>query len=227
MSFAATLALDCGLSIWAAMAARQRQFARHGGLRFGACARSLACCWPHWSRASQLRPMPPTTSTGWRPTASWQTFSPCRWSRLSLCRWEFSASLSMPFGFDGVFWHLMGEGIDWMVWVAQWVGNLPGAVGRMRAFGTGPLLAGTAGLLLICLLRTPLRLGGAALLVGASLWAIASPQPDVLDCRTMARLLPFVGPMADFPFCAAAETASPSRNGLPPTRTRERRKTQA
>jgi len=23
--------------------------------------------------------------------------------------------VSMPFGFDGVFWHLMGEGIDWMV----------------------------------------------------------------------------------------------------------------
>src|SRR6476646_9637794 len=63
--------------------------------------------------------------------------------------------LTMPFGFDGVFWHLMGEGIDWMVWVAQWVGNLPGAVGRMRAFGTGPLLTGTAGLLMICLLRTP------------------------------------------------------------------------
>ena len=97
--------------------------------------------------------------------------------------------LSMPFGFDGVFWHLMGEGIDWMVWVAQWVGNLPGAVGRMRAFGTGPLLTGTAGLLMICLLRTPLRLGGAALLVGASLWAIASPQPDVLvadDGQTVA-----------------------------------------
>jgi competence protein ComEC len=54
--------------------------------------------------------------------------------------------VSMPFGFDGVFWHLMGEDIDWMVWVAQWVGNLPRAVGRMRAFGTGPLLAGTADL---------------------------------------------------------------------------------
>ena len=32
----------------------------------------------------------------------------------------------------------------------------------MGAFGTGPLLAGTAGLLLICLLRAPLRLGGAS-----------------------------------------------------------------
>lgn len=76
--------------------------------------------------------------------------------------------VAMPFGFDGVFWHLMGGGIDWMVWVAQWVGSLPGAVGRIPAFGTGPLLVGTAGMLLICLLRTPLRLSGAALVLGVS-----------------------------------------------------------
>lgn len=76
--------------------------------------------------------------------------------------------VAMPFGFDGVFWHLMGGGIDWMVWVAKWVGSLPGAVGRIQAFGTGPLLVGTAGMLLICLLRTPLRLSGAALVLGVS-----------------------------------------------------------
>jgi competence protein ComEC len=97
--------------------------------------------------------------------------------------------VAMPFGFDGVFWHLMGGGIDWMVWVAQWVGSLPGAVGRIPAFGTGPLLVGTAGMLLICLLRTPLRLSGAALVLGVSLWAITSPRPDVLvadDGQTVA-----------------------------------------
>ena len=97
--------------------------------------------------------------------------------------------VAMPFGFDGVFWHLMGGGIDWMVWVAQWVGSLPGAVGRIQAFGTGPLLVGTAGMLLICLLRTPLRLSGAALVLGVSLWAVTSPRPDVLvadDGQTVA-----------------------------------------
>jgi competence protein ComEC len=97
--------------------------------------------------------------------------------------------VAMPFGFDGVFWHLMGGGIDWMVWVAQWVGSLPGAVGRIQALGTGPLLVGTAGMLLICLLRTPLRLSGAALVLGVSLWAITSPRPDVLvadDGQTVA-----------------------------------------
>lgn len=67
------------------------------------------------------------------------------------------AVLAMPFGFDAVFWQLMASGIDWMIAVALWVAGLPGAVGYLRAFGTGPLLLGTPGLLLICLLRTPLR----------------------------------------------------------------------
>jgi len=87
--------------------------------------------------------------------------------------------VTMPFGCDDVFWRLMGAGIDWMIQVALWVGNLPGAVGRVQAFGTGPLLACTAGLLLVCLLRTPLRWSGAALVLGAALWAATSLRPDV------------------------------------------------
>jgi len=88
--------------------------------------------------------------------------------------------LMTPFGFDGVFWHLMGIGIDWMIAVVLWVANLPGAVGRIQAFGTGPLLTGTAGLLIVCLLRSPLRWSGAVLALAASLWAIATPRPDIL-----------------------------------------------
>jgi len=88
--------------------------------------------------------------------------------------------LAMPFGFDAVFWQLMGDGIDWMIRVALWVNNLPGAVGRIQAFGAGPLLVGTAGLLLVCLLRTPLRWSGAALLIASGLWAVSTPRPDML-----------------------------------------------
>ena len=97
--------------------------------------------------------------------------------------------LTLPLGFDAPFWQLMGQGIDWMIAVALWVTSLPGAVGHMRAFGTGPLLLGTAGLLLICLLRTPLRWSGAVLALIASLWALAVPRPDVLvaaDGRAVA-----------------------------------------
>lgn len=88
--------------------------------------------------------------------------------------------LTMPFGFDGLFWKLMGAGLDWMIGVALWVTNLPGSVGYLPAFGVGPLLLGTSGILLMCLLRTPLRWSGAALGVGACLWALTAPRPDVL-----------------------------------------------
>ena len=39
---------------------------------------------------------------------------------------------------------IMGAGIDWMIVVTQWVAALPGAVGRMPAFGIGPLIAASA-----------------------------------------------------------------------------------
>ncbi|MDO8878049.1 MAG: ComEC/Rec2 family competence protein [Pseudolabrys sp.] len=89
-------------------------------------------------------------------------------------------ALAMPFGFDAFLWRLMGAGLDWMIGVALWVTSLPGAVGHMPAFGTGPLLLVTLGLLLMCLLRTPLRWSGALAAVAACLWALNAPRPDVL-----------------------------------------------
>src|SRR5689334_24874038 len=96
--------------------------------------------------------------------------------------------IALPFGFDGLFWRLMGEGIDWMIAVALFVSNLPGAVGRMAAFGTGPLLLGTAGLLLLCLLKSPLRWTGSVVVVLASLWAVRAPLPGVLGSSDAAAL---------------------------------------
>jgi competence protein ComEC len=87
---------------------------------------------------------------------------------------------AMPFGFDGLFWRVMGEGIEWMIAVALWVAGLPGAVGRITGFGTGPLLLGTAGLIVLGLLRTPLRFAGVILLAAAGLFAMRTAQPDVL-----------------------------------------------
>jgi competence protein ComEC len=87
---------------------------------------------------------------------------------------------AMPFGLDGPCWWLMGIGIDWMIAVTQWVAGLPGAVGRMAAFGIGPLIAASAGIVLMGLLRTPLRWFGAVVLGLAVVWALAVPQPDIL-----------------------------------------------
>jgi competence protein ComEC len=88
--------------------------------------------------------------------------------------------LAMPFGFDGVFWRLMELGIGWMVAVAQWVAALPGAVGRVPAFGMAPLLLATLGVIVIGLLRTPLRWSGSVLVLLAVALALTARQPDIL-----------------------------------------------
>ena len=88
--------------------------------------------------------------------------------------------VAMPFGFDGFFWWLMGVGIDWMIVVTEWVAALPGAIGRMAAFGMGPLIAASAGIVVLGLLRTPLRWSGAVVLLLSVVWALAVPQPDIL-----------------------------------------------
>ena len=88
--------------------------------------------------------------------------------------------VAIPFGFDAPCWLAMGYGIDWMIAVVLWVAHLPGAVGRIHAFGTGPLLLGTLALLLICLLRSPLRWSGTVLAAAAIAWAVMTPRSDVL-----------------------------------------------
>jgi competence protein ComEC len=89
------------------------------------------------------------------------------------------ALLFMPFGLDEWLWKLMGWGIEWMIWVVLFVTKLPGAVGRVTAFGTGPLLLMTAGIVLVCLLRSPLRWSGAVMALAGTLWAVWTPLPDV------------------------------------------------
>jgi competence protein ComEC len=97
--------------------------------------------------------------------------------------------LAMPFGLDAECWRQMGYGLEWMDAVSLWVAGLPGAYGRMAAFGAGPLVTMTVGLLLIGLLKTPLRWSGlivAALGIAA---ALRTPVPDVLvagDGRSFA-----------------------------------------
>ncbi len=97
--------------------------------------------------------------------------------------------IAIPFGFDGIFWRQMGYGIEWMDAIALWVTSLPGAFGRVTSFGTGPLLLATAGLLLIGLLKTPLRWSGVAFVIAAIIVAARTPVPDILvaaDGRTFA-----------------------------------------
>jgi competence protein ComEC len=88
--------------------------------------------------------------------------------------------VTMPLGLDPWFWRIMGLGIEWMVDVARWVSNFPGALGRMGAFGVGPLLICTLGIVVLCLLETPLRFLGSLLIGCAIILMVRAPQPDVL-----------------------------------------------
>jgi competence protein ComEC len=93
--------------------------------------------------------------------------------------WGLIGLVAIPFGFDGECWRQMGYGLEWMDRVSLWVANLPGAVGHVTSFGAGPLLLETAGLLLIGLLKTPLRWSGAVLALAGVIWAAYLPRPDV------------------------------------------------
>ncbi|TAK50051.1 MAG: ComEC family competence protein [Xanthobacteraceae bacterium] len=88
--------------------------------------------------------------------------------------------VAMPFGLDGVFWRLMEWGIDWMVAVSRFVAGLPGAVGRVPAFGIGPLIAMTFGMIVMGLLKSALRWSGAAVIALGAVWAALATQPDIL-----------------------------------------------
>ncbi len=74
----------------------------------------------------------------------------------------------------------MGHGIEWMIGVSLWVTSLPGALGRLAAFGTGPLLICSLGLVVLCLLKSLLRCIGVALIGGAVVMMVQEPQPDIL-----------------------------------------------
>jgi len=90
---------------------------------------------------------------------------------------------AIPFGFDNLFWHLMGVGIDWMIAVSQWVAALPGAFGRVHAFGIGALIVMSCGIVVLGLLRSPLRWAGIGLIACGVMWAAMATKPDILIAR--------------------------------------------
>jgi competence protein ComEC len=95
----------------------------------------------------------------------------------------------IPFGYDALAWKVMGWGIDVMLAIARWVAALPGAEGRIHAFGIGALLLATAGLLLLAIPASRLKLFGVPLLALALFFAVNAPRPDILidpEARTVA-----------------------------------------
>ena len=88
--------------------------------------------------------------------------------------------LAMPFGLE--HWPLwaMGKGIDLMMAISDWVASFPGA--RMIVAQEGALAAivTAAGAAVLCLLRGPLRLAGAAVMIAGMVLGSTHPFPDLL-----------------------------------------------
>jgi competence protein ComEC len=74
----------------------------------------------------------------------------------------------------------MGFGIEVMLAIARRVAALPGAEGRVSAFGAGTLLLATASLFVLTLPASRLRLAGVPLAGVALVLAVSAPRPDVL-----------------------------------------------
>ncbi len=94
-----------------------------------------------------------------------------------------AGTLLMPFGLDGPVWSLMGIGSAKVVEVARYVAAFDGSVRGIRAFHAAALLMMTAGIIVLVLVRTPVRLLGLAPLAAGIAAASTPPALDILVDR--------------------------------------------
>lgn len=89
-----------------------------------------------------------------------------------------ASALLMPLGLDWMALHVMGLGLDWILWVARSVAAWGGAVRLVVSPGPWVLPLIAFGGLMLCLLRGPARLAGALpVIVAAGLWSVAERPP--------------------------------------------------
>jgi competence protein ComEC len=93
------------------------------------------------------------------------------------------ALFALPFGLEAYPLWVMGWGIDAMVWTAQRVAELPGAVLPVPAMPTLAFLLMVAGGLWLMLWQTRWRFAGVALIAGGVALAPTLPSPDILIGR--------------------------------------------
>lgn len=96
---------------------------------------------------------------------------------------SLAALVAMPLGLEGAPLRLMGLGIDAMVWCANTVARLPGAVGRVPAIPTYAFVLMVAGGLWCTLWGTRWRLLGLVPIALGLMLAPTGGRPDVLIGR--------------------------------------------
>jgi competence protein ComEC len=93
------------------------------------------------------------------------------------------ALILMPLGLEALPLKVMGGGIDAMLWTAERVASLPGAVLHIPAIPTAAFLLMIAGGLWLALWQTRWRLAGAALIAAGLALAPTLRLPDLLIGR--------------------------------------------
>jgi competence protein ComEC len=96
-------------------------------------------------------------------------------------------------GLGAPFWWLTGKALALLLWLAHGAAAAPGAVALLPAMPPAAFALIAAGGLWICLWRTKLRRWGVVPVALGSLWALATPAPDLVvtgDGRHLALRTP-------------------------------------
>ena len=89
--------------------------------------------------------------------------------------------LLMPFGLEQLPLAVMGKGLELVIVISNWVASLPGADEVIARPPLPAVIIVAVGLMLLCLLAGPLRLGGFAVMaIGGLLMLSPAPLPDLL-----------------------------------------------
>jgi competence protein ComEC len=92
--------------------------------------------------------------------------------------------LAMPFGLEAWPLWAMGQGIDAMIAISNWVAGFPGAYVVVAQPPAIAVIVTALGAALLCLLRGPARFGGAAVAVVGIALSVLRPMPDIFIERT-------------------------------------------
>ena len=96
--------------------------------------------------------------------------------------------LLIPLGLDWIGWSVMGWGIEMIIAIARFVSSWPGALVPVAQTGLAGFLLVIGGGLIVCLMRSPLRLAGSVpILLGILIGGMAR-QPDVLIAPSAANV---------------------------------------
>lgn len=113
--------------------------------------------------------------------------------------------IAMPLGLEAWPLWIMGQGIDLMVWISDWVASLPGAYVVVPQESAAAAIVTALGAAILCLMRGPVRLAGVAVIAAGIVFGSLQRFPDLLIERT--------GAVAAFRNEAGALVPTPGRKG--------------